>query len=257
MRDVGATGRLYSRRRSLARRLLALIPLALGVAACGGRLEVGFAPDTPTPDGSAAATVAALQMENARLSTQVAALAAASPREGAPPALPSLSPTPGILLTPPVSPTAEPTAVAPPATSTYVNTEAGFAFDYAPDWRVSDAGAAVYLTSFREEGGAGAEGVPVGESKIDFVLGGPGREQGLEAMVAQVRVQVASEGGGILWEQRQELTGGVPAVQLRVLGPFGETAVLCTVINGRGIRVVGHGDLSRFDEIVRTLRPYP
>lgn len=247
---------------------LLLVPLALllAAAACGALVEIGVEAER-SPDISTVATLEALQMQNAHLSTQVAALldeatlpdvAGGGPSEalafGLAEAEGEHSPgARGEVETP--SSTSAPTLTMPNAT--YVNTRLGFAFDYPPRWYVFDGGAIIYLASYDMSSAPSMSTIPRGETRIEFLYGEAGRTLGLEAMAASARVRANAEGGGVLWEQHWELAGGNPAVRLQLAGRMGQTAALYTVINGRSLYVTGYGDLSRFDEVARTLRPHP
>ncbi len=248
------------RRRSIAwgwtYALLTLVLLFLAAAACGGTLEVGIERE-PMTEAAPTTAVAALLAENARLSTEVAARLTPTSAEVAASASATPPPPLDVVGAPAASPTDAPTVtpILASATSAYADPKLGFTFDYPARWYVNDAGSVISLTSYDTSAAPGAGGVPVGEAKIDIAFSEPGRNQGLEAMAAEARVQANAAGGGVLWEQRWELTEGVPAVRLQITGLFGQVAALYTVIGGRSIRVIGYGDLSRFDEIARTLRP--
>ncbi|MCZ7544486.1 MAG: hypothetical protein M5R40_13640 [Anaerolineae bacterium] len=114
----------------------------------------------------------------------------------------------------------------------------------------------IVLTSYDVSSAPGRDTIPIGQTKIEVVFSERGQGMGLEAMAGNARTEVAAAGGGVLWEQRWELADGVPAIRLQVMGPFGQVAGLYTVIGGRSLRMMGYGDLTRFDEIARTLRAY-
>jgi hypothetical protein len=133
---------------------------------------------------------------------------------------------------------------------THADAQIGSALDYPAGWHLQaeEAGAAV-LTSFVPEEGRG--GVPAGQVKIDLLPDKPSEGRTLEALVAEARSP------GDLYREDWVLAGGVPAVrvQRRAEAAGGEVALLLAVIDGRGLRLTGYGDLAAFDAVAGTLRP--
>ena len=157
-------------------------------------------------------------------------------------------------------PTAEPSATpisepisAITTTVTYVDPEIQYAIDYPESWTIDDVpGSIVKLMSFDPvERGSGV--VQPDDLQIDIVPDLPQVEGNLEELVG-----LTTQASHVIDREELELEGGVPAVRLHLGTPTtmtGETLVLLTVINGRGIRVQGIGDLALFDPIARSLRP--
>ncbi|MGH2522344.1 MAG: TolB family protein [Anaerolineales bacterium] len=172
----------------------------------------------------------------------------------------------GATATPPASPTTPaapttapptaPTATAPTTgdTQTYHNTEVGFELDYPAGWVADTTGISngVILWSRKPEG-PGTDGVPADVTKID-VLGMPDVPQTLDALVAQQKESLANSNGTVLSEERLQLPSGLEAVRMRLSG-FGESLALFAIVNGHPVILAAYGDLSRFDEVARTLRP--
>ena len=145
-------------------------------------------------------------------------------------------------------------------TVTYVNEHAGYAFDYPAGWIVQGEprqhgyNYVIILKSFKLSQGPG----PVSEDqvKLDFVTCNSVECNTLQAMEERLDEDVAAGMLEILSEEEWTLDSGIPAIRRRVVGPMGiESALLFTEINGQSLSVSGFGDLSAFDEIVRTLRP--
>lgn len=171
-------------------------------------------------------------------------------------------PTEAITPTAAVDPTATATSAPEPIQSldaitetlTYVDEQIGYAIDYPAGWSIeATPGSLVMLTSFSLED-TGRGGIGPDSTKIDIVpdleLGG----QTLEALAAQ-----SAQTGQVTAEEQLLLAGDLPATLLLLDSPAlgGETAVLVTVVNGRGLRVHGYGDLTLFGPIARSVRVAP
>jgi len=143
---------------------------------------------------------------------------------------------------------------------TYVNEHAGYAFDYPAGWVVQGSPSpgsynyVIILKSFKLIRGSG----PVADDqvKLDFETCNSAECNTLQAMEERIDENVAAGMLEILSEEEWTLDSGIPTIRRRVVGPMGiESALLFTEINGQSLSVSGFGDLSAFDEIVRTLRP--
>ncbi|MGH2524910.1 MAG: hypothetical protein ACRDH2_20575, partial [Anaerolineales bacterium] len=97
------------------------------------------------------------------------------------------------------------------------------------------------------------DGVPTDVTKID-VLGMPTVFQTLDELVAQQKESLANSNGAVLSEERLQLPSGLEAVRMRLSG-FDESLALFAIVNGHPVILAAYGDLSRFDEVARTLRP--
>ena len=94
--------------------------------------------------------------------------------------------------------------------------------------------------------------MPTNIVKIDIVTE-PNTTLTLEELVARQKQIIADNNGQVQLEESITLPSGLQAVRMLVSG-FGESLSLLTVINGHPVMLVGYGDLSRFDEVARTLR---
>ncbi len=145
--------------------------------------------------------------------------------------------------------------------ATFTNALFFFAFDYPAGWYLSgEAATVMYLTSF-EMSGPGGGGIAGGATKIDILatVGAGMQPDTLDALIAYVDEQNAREGIVASEEERWELPGGIPAIR-RIYDDIpqaGRVAALYAVINYVPVRMLGYGDLTRFDEIARTVRPVP
>jgi len=140
------------------------------------------------------------------------------------------------------------------ATQTYVDDVIGYAIDYPAHWS-EDAtpGSIVTLTSF-DPVTRGHGGLVGAETKVDIVPDLAQSQSNLSELAA-----MSATVGQVTRREEVQLAGGVPAVYLRLTSAAlgGETEFLVAVINGRGLRVQGYGDLTLFSAIARTLRPAP
>lgn len=143
-----------------------------------------------------------------------------------------------------------PTVTPEPIISTYRNTLAGFELDYPVGWLLDEAGDTDILWSQRPTG-PGAGGMPSDVVKID-VSSEPNTTMTLEELVARQKQGIASD--QILSEEELELPGGLRAVRMQV-SALGDSVTLMAVIEGHPVVLTGFGDLGRFDEVARTLRP--
>jgi hypothetical protein len=147
--------------------------------------------------------------------------------------------------------TPEPAMTVPADWQTYHNDAISFEVDYPQGWIVDEADDTDILWS-EKLSGPGHDGVPANIVKIDIVTE-PSATLTLEELVARQKQIIADSNGQILLEEAITLGSGLPAVRMGVSG-FGESISLLAVINGHPVMLVGYGDLSRFDEVARTLR---
>jgi hypothetical protein len=147
--------------------------------------------------------------------------------------------------------TPEPAMTVPAEWETYRNDAILFEIDYPPGWIVDEGGDLDILWS-EKASGPGQDGVPANIVKIDIVTE-PDTTLTLEELVARQKQIIADSNGKVLLEEAITLGSGLPAVRMGVSG-FGESVSLLAVINGHPVMLVGYGDLSRFDEVARTLR---
>ncbi len=153
----------------------------------------------------------------------------------------------------PSEPTITPESImtVPADWETYRNDAISFEVDYPQGWIVDEAGDTDILWS-EKSSGPGHDGVPTNIVKIDIVTE-PNTTLTLEELVARQKQIIADNNGQVQLEESITLPSGLQAVRMLVSG-FGESLSLLTVINGHPVMLVGYGDLSRFDEVARTLR---
>jgi hypothetical protein len=147
--------------------------------------------------------------------------------------------------------TPEPIVTVPAEWETYRNDAINFEVDYPQGWIVDEGGDLDILWS-EKPGGPGRDGVPENIVKIDIVTE-PNTTLTLDELVARQKAIIADSAGQVLLEEAVMLSGTLPAVRMLVSG-FSESLSLLAVINGHPVMLVGYGDLSRFDEVARTLR---
>jgi hypothetical protein len=145
----------------------------------------------------------------------------------------------------------EPAMTVPAEWGTYRNDTIYFEVDYPQGWIVDEGGDLDILWSEKPTG-PGHDGVPANIVKIDIVTD-PNTTATLDELVAQQKQIIADSNGQVLLEEAMTLGSGLPAVRLSVSG-FAESIALLSIVNGHPVMLVGYGDLSRFDEVARTLR---
>ncbi len=143
-----------------------------------------------------------------------------------------------------------PTITPEPIILKYRNTTVGFEFGYPAGWVLDEAGDTDILWSQRPTA-PGTEGVPEDIVKID-ISGESNTVMTLEELVARQKQGIASD--QIRSEEELTLPSGLRAVRMQV-SAFGDSVTLMTIINGHPVVLIGFGDLSRFDEVARWLRP--
>ena len=133
---------------------------------------------------------------------------------------------------------------------TYRDDQLGYAFDYPASWSLqAEDGLLVKVQPPLNEAAQPDVLIP-GETEVEIVPSLELEGNTLEDILAQVR-----EENQVLWEKSWQLAGQTPAVRLLAEDDEGQWAGLLTVIHGRGLRLTGRGDMSRFDAIAASLRP--
>jgi hypothetical protein len=153
----------------------------------------------------------------------------------------------------PSEPTVTPAPVmtVPAEWETYRNDAISFEVDYPQGWIVDEGGDLDIMWS-EKPSGPGQDGVPPNIVKIDIVTE-PNATLTLDELVARQKQIIADSNGQVLLEEAITLENGLPVVRMGVSG-FAESISLLAVIKGHPVMLVGYGDLSRFDEVARTLR---
>ena len=147
--------------------------------------------------------------------------------------------------------TPEPIMTVPAEWETYRNDAIHFEIDYPPGWIVDEAGDTDILWS-EKPSGPGHGGVPTTIVKIDIVTE-PNTTLTLDELVARQKQIIADSNGQVQLEEAVLLSGTLPAVRMLVSG-MSESLSLLAIIDEHPVMLVGYGDLSRFDEVARTLR---
>jgi hypothetical protein len=148
--------------------------------------------------------------------------------------------------------TPEPISETPAANrQTYLNTTLGIEVDYPAGWLLESAGDTAILWS-RRPARVGVGGVPSDVAKID-ISSESNSTLTLEELVARQKQGVAEVNGKILSEEEWTLAGGLRAVRMSV-SAIGDSVTLMTVVNGHPVVLTGFGDVSRFDEVARSVR---
>ncbi len=141
------------------------------------------------------------------------------------------------------------------AMMTYYDPVIWYAIDYPYNWYGNHtAGGPITEQSFKAvEFGTG--NLPAGASKIELMPEPRGGFNTLEQLVAHLKK--GGEGGvpTVSREETWQLAGGVPAVRMDLQLPSRTEAALVAVIHGRGLTLIGYGDLTPFDAIAHSLRP--
>lgn len=137
------------------------------------------------------------------------------------------------------------------AGQTYRSSAYGVEVDYPAGWIVEGSGDGAIFWS-RQPERVGVGGVPADVAKIDL-SGELGTTLTLDELVARQKQGVAEVNGKILSEEEWTLAGGLRAVRLGV-SAIGDNVTLLTIVDGHPVVLTGYGDVSRFDEVARTLR---
>jgi hypothetical protein len=161
---------------------------------------------------------------------------------------------PPVMATAIPSPTLIPTTV---NTQTYHNTIVGFELDYPMGWIIdtsNEASGTIILWSRKVEG-PGVDGVPADVAKIDIV-NPEVSVKSLDELVTWEEQIIADASNVVVSETRLQLSSGLAAVFLQG-SQAGELTALLTVVNDQPLIIAGFGDVSRFMDIVQTLRVEP
>ena len=151
-----------------------------------------------------------------------------------------------------------PTATPVPANiQTYHNTVVGFELDYPTGWLIdtrNEASGTVILWSRKVEG-RGIDGVPADVAKIDIVNPAVSAKS-LDELVTWEEQIIADASNTVVHKTQLQLPNGPAAVHLQG-AKAGELTALLTLVNNQPLIIAGFGDVSRFMDIVKTLRAVP
>ena len=147
--------------------------------------------------------------------------------------------------------TPEPAMTVPAEWEAYRNDAIHFEIDYPQGWIVDEGGDTDILWS-EKPNGPGHDGVPANVVKIDIVTE-PNTTTTLDELVARQKQIIADNNGQVQLEEAV-LLSRYPARRADAGVRLGESVSLLAIIDGHPVMLVGYGDLSRFEEVARTLR---
>jgi hypothetical protein len=178
--------------------------------------------------------------------------------------------TPAAIATASAIPTATTLATEPAPTQTldlpqtYTNSIIGYSFNYPSGWNVTDFGVedgkTIYLFSYDPSSVPQGKnnGIPEGETKIDFTAPLPEKFASLDDFTAYIKQSITNSGDDttVLAEERITLPSGWEATYLKTQTSFGIGEAYHLVVNGNGL-IVGSGgaESGTLRNIVETLRP--
>jgi hypothetical protein len=141
-------------------------------------------------------------------------------------------------------------------TETHVDSELGLAIDYPAGWRIEGhPGELVQIFSPLPSNYTphpGGEPFPADQTKIEIIPQHSGDSRSIAQIIADLYTDVASRGDRIEVEEPQTLASGLEGMRLQYSTGI---PLFLTEINAQILYVAGYGDVSRFNEIVNTLRP--
>jgi hypothetical protein len=178
--------------------------------------------------------------------------------------------TPAAIATASAIPTATTLATEPAPTQTLdlpqtcTNTIIGYSFNYPSGWNVTDFGVedgkTIYLFSYDPASVPQGKnnGIPEGETKIDFTAPLPEKFASLDDFTAYIKQSITNSGDDttVLAEERITLPSGWEATYLKTQTSFGIGEAYHLVIDGNGL-IVGSGsaESGTLRNVVETLRP--
>lgn len=143
----------------------------------------------------------------------------------------------------------------------YTNEELGYQFYYPDGWWV-DAGtspdsAVILFSTPRDQMGAGNDGVPSDQTKIDFIPNHQGNSyRTIDGFIELWINQSDQEGpGGRLDSYERFTINNIPALKAYFTGGMGgDVMTIVLDLNGRLLHITAYGDIARFMDIVSTLQ---
>ena len=137
--------------------------------------------------------------------------------------------------------------------ATYTDDELGFSFNYPMDWYVQGtAGFSAVLTSYPPE--EEDDDVTAEETKIDFVL--LETDEQVEALIESQQGQINEAGNTVTNETTIEFGENISAYVISYSTDEGELEVVAiTQVNDSNFIISGQGDLTLFEQILRSLGP--
>jgi hypothetical protein len=147
---------------------------------------------------------------------------------------------------------------APFDAETYINEEAGFAFEYPSGWTVNEmtVGSRGSQTQFLSDPAlAEAASIPEGETKLSATVYQWDPKNDLAAYVENRKNAWSASGFTILEEQPLALDLGLPAVQFTLQTPDAQAVFLLIALGDQYLELAGEGDLELVKQIVQRVRP--
>ena len=182
----------------------------------------------------------------------------ASPTQTNPP--PTLTPTLTAFPPTPTETTAPQSKLpaAPFDAETYINEEAGFAFEVPTGWTVNEMvvgprGTQIQFLSSPELVDAAV--IPADQTRLSATIYQWDPKNDLAAYVEHWKDAWSASGFTILEEQELTLELGVPAVLFTVKTPETQTVFLVTALEDQYLVIAGEGNLDLARQIVQRLRP--
>lgn len=147
---------------------------------------------------------------------------------------------------------------APFDAQTYINEEAGFAFEVPSGWTVNETvvgprGTQIQFLSSPEL--ADASVIPTDQTRLSATIYQWDPKNDLAAYVQQRKEAWSASGFTILEEQELTLELGLPAVLFTIQTPETQTVFLVTALEEQYLVIAGEGNLDLAREIVQRLRP--
>jgi hypothetical protein len=141
---------------------------------------------------------------------------------------------------------------------TYINAEAGFAFEYPTGWTVNEMlvgprGTQIQFVSSPEL--AEAALVPADQTRLSATIYQWDPKNDLDAYVQHWKEAWSASGFTLLEEQPLTLELGLPAVQFMVQTPESQVLFLVTALEDQYLVIAGEGNLELAEQIVQRLRP--
>jgi hypothetical protein len=140
----------------------------------------------------------------------------------------------------------------------YINSEAGFAFEYPTGWTVNEMvvgprGTQIQFLSSPDL--AEAALVPADQTRLSATIYQWDPKNDLEAYVQHWKEAWSASGFTLLDEQPLTLELGLPAVQFTVQTPESQVLFLVTALEDQYLVIAGEGNLELAEQIVQRLRP--
>jgi hypothetical protein len=150
------------------------------------------------------------------------------------------------------------TPAAPFDAQTYINEEAGFAFEYPTGWTfdevvVGPRGTQIQFLSTPDL--AEVAPLPEGETRLTATIYQWDPKNDLDAYVKNRKNAWSASGFTVSEEQPLTLELGLPAVLFTIQTPESQTVFLITALEDQYLELAGEGNIELVKQIVQRLRP--